>query len=503
LPRHLPLFLIRGPLVCERFSWQRSVTGTPPAKKYHGNWIAVIFTNCYQKAVVTPRPPIFVSAVSRELRSARQLVANTLTYLGYQPVWQDIFGTECGDLRGMLRDQIDQCKGVVQLVGRMYGSEPPSPDEEFGRVSYTQFEALYARKQRKRVWYLLIDPTFPTDTKEPEPTELTELQAAYRGRVERDEQLYHPLRNSEGLEATVLKLRDELRRLRRGVKQWATGVVILLVVLVGIATLILHKINRVEEMLKNGAEKFPEVKAAVLRDPAVRPAEVDERTYEILANQLAVDPKLLLEKLPQFAQALQQNSQATTLERANAAYISKNYDDAERLALAAAEEAKKSNPPRTSDAIKAYALAAYSLGWQGAYWKPGGDFGIVLDPVHNGAWSFKVSTNQPNHLRWIQPQRLEPHAKYRLTAWIRTESVAHSSEPYDRGANAAIQFMSPKEAPIHSEPVFGTSGWRQVSVEFETRDSIEIEVQLQLGGYSATTTGTAWFDDVQLKRVPQ
>ena len=52
---------------------------------------------------MSPRPTIFISAVSKELRSARQLVANTLTFLGYEPVWQDIFGTETGDLRQMLR----------------------------------------------------------------------------------------------------------------------------------------------------------------------------------------------------------------------------------------------------------------------------------------------------------------------------------------------------------------------------------------------------------------
>jgi hypothetical protein len=45
---------------------------------------------------MSPRPAIFISAVSRELRSARQQVANTLTFLGYGPEWQDIFGTEEG-----------------------------------------------------------------------------------------------------------------------------------------------------------------------------------------------------------------------------------------------------------------------------------------------------------------------------------------------------------------------------------------------------------------------
>ena len=66
---------------------------------------------------MSPRPTIYISAVSKELRRARQLVANTLTSLGYEPVRQDISGTETSDLREMLRQQIDQCKGVVQLVG--------------------------------------------------------------------------------------------------------------------------------------------------------------------------------------------------------------------------------------------------------------------------------------------------------------------------------------------------------------------------------------------------
>src|SRR4051812_43520157 len=105
---------------------------------------------------MTPRPLIFISAVTKELRSARQLVANTLTFLGYQPMWQDIVGTESGDLRGLMRKQIGQCKGVVQLVGQCYGLEPPTLDEQFGRVSYTQYEALYAGEAGKKVWYLFI-----------------------------------------------------------------------------------------------------------------------------------------------------------------------------------------------------------------------------------------------------------------------------------------------------------------------------------------------------------
>ena len=177
---------------------------------------------------MSPRPTIFISAVSKELRSARQLVANTLTFLGYEPIWQDIFGTESGDLRQMLRQQIDQSKGVVQLIGQCYGAEPPTPDPEFGRVSYTQYEALYARKSGKKIWYLYMDKTFPIDEHEPEPEEQQQLQAAYRNMLKVDTHLFHPLATREALEAGVLKLRDDLTQLRRGAKRWAWGVAALL-----------------------------------------------------------------------------------------------------------------------------------------------------------------------------------------------------------------------------------------------------------------------------------
>ena len=72
------------------------------------------------------KPLIFISSVSRELRTARQLVANTLHALGYEPVWQDIFETSPDDLREMLRKKIDSCSAVLQIVGHAYGAEPPT-----------------------------------------------------------------------------------------------------------------------------------------------------------------------------------------------------------------------------------------------------------------------------------------------------------------------------------------------------------------------------------------
>jgi hypothetical protein len=205
---------------------------------------------------MSPRPTVFISSVSKELRSARQLVANTLTFLGYEPVWQDIFGTEGGDLRQVLRQQIDQCKGVVQLVGQSYGAEPPVPDEEFGRVSYTQYEALYARKRGKKVWYLFMDKSFPIDPYEPEPEELRQLQASYRNILKVDTHLFHPLASREALEAGVLKLRDDLTQLRRGAKRWAVGVAAMLCLIAALVIWLVRGQGETKGSLDKIAQRF-------------------------------------------------------------------------------------------------------------------------------------------------------------------------------------------------------------------------------------------------------
>ena len=209
------------------------------------------------------RPTIFVSTVTKELRGARQLVANTLTFLGYEPVWQDVFGTETGDLRQMLREKIDGCKGLVQIVGYAYGAEPVVADEEFGRVSYTQYEALYARKKGIKVWYLFIDEKFPGDPFEPEPEELRALQEAYRKVLKADTHLFHELKTNEALEAGVLKLRDDLAVMRRSAKRWAFAIVGLLLLITGLSVWLLKGQDETKKTVDDAKRTVDDTKEAV------------------------------------------------------------------------------------------------------------------------------------------------------------------------------------------------------------------------------------------------
>ena len=57
------------------------------------------------------KPKIFVSAVTSEFGGLRKMVAEILTRLGYDPELQNIFGTEPGDLRQMLRGRSTIAKG--------------------------------------------------------------------------------------------------------------------------------------------------------------------------------------------------------------------------------------------------------------------------------------------------------------------------------------------------------------------------------------------------------
>src|SRR5215469_16669071 len=157
------------------------------------------------------QPAVFISCVSPEFRQTRSRVAAILTRLGYTPAIQEIFGTEPGDLRQVLRDKIDACEGLIQIVGR----EPPTVDADYGRVSYTQFEFLYARSQKKKTWLLfageacardtpleLLD--LPNDPAHPDPAsyqaERRSLQLGYYTQRKKDGHLYYESTSDTDLE---------------------------------------------------------------------------------------------------------------------------------------------------------------------------------------------------------------------------------------------------------------------------------------------------------------
>ena len=97
-------------------------------------------------------PSVFVSAVSGELKDARQLVANCLrVFHNIEVRHQDQIRHESGDLLVKLKTAIDESVGILQLIGEAYGAAPPGGIPEFGgEISFTRTEFLYALERRKK-----------------------------------------------------------------------------------------------------------------------------------------------------------------------------------------------------------------------------------------------------------------------------------------------------------------------------------------------------------------
>ena len=179
-------------------------------------------------------PRLFISAVSDELKTARKSVADTARNLGYECVSQDDFPTGHGELKHWLRQQIDSCEGLVQIVGVAYGAEPAQADADFGRLSYTQYEFRYARQQHKKTWVIIAGEHCQRDkpiaeldlpkTSHPDPesyqSQRKQLQQDYIAWIKAENHLRHTASSDYHLKLLVHEIKPELEALRQQWQAW-------------------------------------------------------------------------------------------------------------------------------------------------------------------------------------------------------------------------------------------------------------------------------------------
>jgi alpha-N-arabinofuranosidase len=135
--------------------------------------------------------------------------------------------------------------------------------------------------------------------------------------------------------------------------------------------------------------------------------------------------------------------------------------------------------------------------WRRVTW--GGSGRLEHESVgRTGERSVLLASDEGGDLSWATTVPVEPFARYRLSAWIRTEDVEAGS---GRGALLNLHDMQPLATPA----VTGTQDWTLVELEFETEDRDAVQVNCLLGGWGLST-GKAWYDDVELvllERQPQ
>lgn len=129
--------------------------------------------------------------------------------------------------------------------------------------------------------------------------------------------------------------------------------------------------------------------------------------------------------------------------------------------------------------------AWYAQSWNGsenAQWS-------IESTGRTGQQSLAIRSEKGSDAAWSTKVRVQPHAFYRLSGWIRTEAV-HGAV----GALLNIQNLQHVKTPS----VTGTQDWTRVSVAFNSETATELEVNCLFGGWGSST-GCAWYDDVVLE----
>jgi tetratricopeptide (TPR) repeat protein/tRNA A-37 threonylcarbamoyl transferase component Bud32 len=113
--------------------------------------------------------------------------------------------------------------------------------------------------------------------------------------------------------------------------------------------------------LRQALIEYPESQIVVEQSHIAQNREsIQERLYSGLATRVGFDTKLLSDKLPKFADTVKRDPDAPVYEQASAAYLGKDYTEAERLFLKTADETQKGGSSGTTSVLQALQLAAWS-----------------------------------------------------------------------------------------------------------------------------------------------
>lgn len=114
-------------------------------------------------------------------------------------------------------------------------------------------------------------------------------------------------------------------------------------------------------------------------------------------------------------------------------------------------------------------------------------------------FAFKNYT-KPELANLYQTIVVEPGRTYRISFWIRTESLKSSGLPQLQIVNALDDKLITLTAPYPA----GTNDWQQVGVEFTTPsncNAVYVRTVRAFCGENCPLTGTFWYDDFELKRT--
>jgi tetratricopeptide (TPR) repeat protein len=153
---------------------------------------------------------VFISAVSRDLKSYRLACRDELLTGGVHPVSMDAFPPGSEQLIPLLRERIATCDAVVCLVGFAYGAEPLTAGPR--RRSYSQLEYDVASEMGKPIFLFLAGDAYTPDAGDSEPEELRVLQGVFRRQLEADGHRWSEFHSTDQLRLLVAQTVPALLR---------------------------------------------------------------------------------------------------------------------------------------------------------------------------------------------------------------------------------------------------------------------------------------------------
>jgi dolichyl-phosphate-mannose-protein mannosyltransferase len=115
--------------------------------------------------------------------------------------------------------------------------------------------------------------------------------------------------------------------------------------------------------------------------------------------------------------------------------------------------------------------------------------------AHSGESFVTIINNSTNDTRFKQDINVKENSIYKLSCWIKTEDVGSAQN--EKGANISIEGKMET-----SRDIKGTvNQWEAVEMYVMTGDTNTFKLTIGIGGYSASNTGKASFDDVAVEEV--
>ena len=119
---------------------------------------------------------------------------------------------------------------------------------------------------------------------------------------------------------------------------------------------------------------------------------------------------------------------------------------------------------------------------------------VTDEKVHSGKYSVVIENANSNDARYTCTVRVKPESMYRLSGYVLVDHM----EDTGNGANFGIEGIY-----AFSDCLFDTQNeWAYLEWYGETgEDQHELTFGVRVGGYSAESTGKAYFDDISLEEV--